>query len=76
MAKPSPIRFEVIIVQYQSRLWKRHLASRNYLRRNPANALAYGQLKTKWAKDYGAESAAYKEAKRRFWATVLLRYGG
>jgi GrpB-like predicted nucleotidyltransferase (UPF0157 family) len=70
MAKPGPIPFEVLIVQHQSPLWRRHLALRDYLRCDPAKALAYGQLKAKWAAKHGADTEAYKEAKRQFWATI------
>jgi GrpB-like predicted nucleotidyltransferase (UPF0157 family) len=70
MAKPSPIPFEVLIVQHLSPLWRRVMALRDYLRRHPAKALAYGQLKAKWAAKSGADTEAYKEAKRRFWGSV------
>lgn len=70
MAKPDPIPFEVLIVRHLSPLWRRHLALRDYLRRDPAKALAYGRLKAEWAARYGADTEAYKEAKRRFWASV------
>jgi GrpB-like predicted nucleotidyltransferase (UPF0157 family) len=70
MAKPGPIPFEVLIVQHLSPLWRRHLALRDYLRRDPAKARAYGRLKAGWAAKYGVDTKAYKEAKKRFWASV------
>lgn len=70
MTRPGPIPFEVLIVRHLSFLWRRHLALRDYLRRDPAKALAYGRLKAEWAARYGANTEAYHEAKRQFWATV------
>ena len=70
MTRPGKIPFEVLIVGHLSRLWRRHLWLRDYLRRDPERARAYGRLKSKWAARYGSDTEKYKQAKRRFWASV------
>lgn len=70
MAKSGRISFEVLIVLHLGPLWSRHLALRDYLRRAPAKARAYERLKDQWAAKYGVDTKAYKEAKKRFWASV------
>ena len=70
MSKATSIPFEVLIVEHLSPLWRRHLGFRDYLRRTPANAAAYSRQKEEWATRYGAGTAGYKEAKRRFWISV------
>ena len=49
MSKAVPTPFEILIVEHLSPLWRRHLGFREYLRRSPANAAAYGRRKTEWA---------------------------
>lgn len=70
MAKAGPIPFEVLIVRHLSPLWRRAVALRDYLRRDPAKAFVYGRLKAEWAARYGGDTEAYQEAKRQFWAKV------
>lgn len=70
MSRPGPTPFELLLVKYRSSLWRRHLWLRDYLRRDPARALAYGRSKAEWAAKYGSGTDGYKEAKRRFWAAV------
>lgn len=70
MSRRGAIPVEVLIVEHGGRLWSRHLWLREYLRRDPRKALAYGRLKLEWAARHGAGTKSYKEAKRRFWATV------
>lgn len=70
MARPGAIPVELLIAAHLSPLWRRHLRLRDYLRRDPAKALAYGRLKAEWAAKYGSGTEGYKEAKRRYWASV------
>lgn len=70
LSKPGQIPFELLVVEHLGPLWNRHLWLRDYLRRDPARALAYGRLKSRWAARYGAGTPGYTQAKRRFWATV------
>ena len=70
MSRPAPIPFELLVVKYLGRLWRRHLWLRDSLRRDPARSLAYSRLKSEWAATYGSNTAGYKEAKRRFWALI------
>jgi len=70
LLKSGQIPFEMLVVEHLSPLWNRHLSLREYLRRDPARAQAYGTLKSRWAARHGIGTPGYKEAKRRFWATV------
>lgn len=70
LSRPGSIPFELLIVKHNGPLWSRHIGLRNYLRQDPNRARAYGQLKSRWARRYGPDTEAYKEAKRQFWASV------
>jgi GrpB-like predicted nucleotidyltransferase (UPF0157 family) len=64
--RPGRIPFELLITLHLSPLWKHHLWFRDHLRRHSTTALTYRRLKSEWAAKYGADTTAYKEAKRRF----------
>ena len=70
MSRSDPIPFELLMMEHLTPLWRRHLRLRDYLRRDPARAVAYGRLKADWAAKYGSGTEGYKEAKRRFWASL------
>jgi GrpB-like predicted nucleotidyltransferase (UPF0157 family) len=70
LGRTDVVRFEVLVARHFGPLWRRHVLLRDYLRSHPARAAAYGALKVRWASQYGADSAMYKEAKRRFWSIV------
>jgi GrpB-like predicted nucleotidyltransferase (UPF0157 family) len=70
LSRPGEIPFELLVVGHLAPLWNRHLSLRDSLRRDPARALAYGRLKTRWAARYGTDTRAYKQAKQRFWAAI------
>lgn len=70
LLKSAQVPFEMLVVEHLSPLWNRHLSLREYLRRDPARAQAYGTLKSRWAARYGIGTPGYKQAKRRFWATI------
>jgi GrpB-like predicted nucleotidyltransferase (UPF0157 family) len=72
LGRAGPIPFELLIVEHESALWRRHVALREYLRRDAAKAAAYERLKSEWAERYGPDTEGYKQAKRRFWASVVL----
>jgi GrpB-like predicted nucleotidyltransferase (UPF0157 family) len=74
LSRRGPIAFELLMVEYGGPLWTRHLGLRDYLRADPARALAYGRLKSRWAAAYGADTPRYKQAKRRFWARVEVAH--
>jgi GrpB-like predicted nucleotidyltransferase (UPF0157 family) len=70
LSRAGQISFEMLVVEHLGPLWNRHLGLRDYLRDDPARALAYGRLKARWAARYGLDTPAYKHAKRRFWSAV------
>jgi GrpB-like predicted nucleotidyltransferase (UPF0157 family) len=70
LLRAAPIPFELLVVEHRSPLWNRTVRSRDYLRQDPARALAYGRLKSRWAARHEAGTAGYQEAKRRFWDAV------
>ncbi|MDQ3850163.1 MAG: GrpB family protein [Actinomycetota bacterium] len=70
LSRRGQIPFELLLVEHHGPLWRRHLWLRDYLRRDPARAIAYGRLKSGWAARYGAGTRGYKQAKRRFWGAV------
>jgi GrpB-like predicted nucleotidyltransferase (UPF0157 family) len=70
LSRPGQIPFELLVVEHRGPLWRRHLYLRDYLRRDPARALTYARLKSRWAARYGAGTHGYKQAKRHFWATI------
>lgn len=70
ISKSGQISFELLVVEHLGPLWTRHLGLRDYLRRDPGRAQAYGRLKSRWAAEYGPDTPGYKAAKRRFWAAV------
>jgi GrpB-like predicted nucleotidyltransferase (UPF0157 family) len=72
LTRHGSIPFELLVVEHGSALWRRHLGLRDHLRADPERARAYGRLKSRWAARHGADTAGYKEAKRRFWAAVEL----
>jgi GrpB-like predicted nucleotidyltransferase (UPF0157 family) len=70
LTRMGAVQFDVLVVRHLGPLWRRHLALREYLRADPARAAAYGHLKVEWAASYGAGTASYKEAKRRYWNAI------
>lgn len=52
---------------------RRHLALRDYLRRNPEAARAYGELKRALAQRCGTDREAYTQAKTEFICGILDR---
>jgi GrpB-like predicted nucleotidyltransferase (UPF0157 family) len=70
LTRQGTIPFELLVVEHDSPLWRRHVGLRDYLRSDPERARAYGRLKSRWAARHGVDTAGYKEAKRRFWAAV------
>lgn len=52
-----------------------HLAVRDHLRANPADARAYGDLKRQLAIDFADDVAGYVEAKTGFLTAILRQHG-
>lgn len=52
---------------------KRHLAFRDYLRRNPDVARAYGDLKLELAERFRNDREGYTAAKTEFVTSVLMK---
>jgi GrpB-like predicted nucleotidyltransferase (UPF0157 family) len=73
LAKRGPTLFELLVLEHGGALWSRHLGLRDHLRADPVRALEYGRLKSRWAARYGVDTPGYKQAKRRFWASVRLQ---
>ena len=72
LAKPGGIPVELLMVEHDGALWRRHVGLRDYLRESPARALGYARLKARWAARYGLGTPAYKPAKRQFWARISV----
>lgn len=70
MTREGPVPFELLLVEYQSPLWRRHLSLRELLRNDPKKAATYVRLKSEWAARYRTDTDDYKEAKRRFWSSI------
>lgn len=70
LTRRGTIPFELLVVEHDGPLWRRHVGLRDYLRSDPERARAYGRLKARWAARHGVDTAGYKESKRRFWAAV------
>jgi|SRR5437016_9341069 len=73
--KPSPSfrTHHLHLVPFCSRLWIERLAFRDYLRRNPATAREYAELKQGWAKQHEFDREAYTQAKEPFIRQVVER---
>ena len=54
---------------------REHLAFRDYLRRNPGDAMVYAALKRELAASVGDDRAAYTEGKTTFVRGILARCG-
>jgi hypothetical protein len=70
LVRPAQIPFELLVVEHRGRLWDRMVYLRDQLRTSPQHALAYGQLKARWAARYGVGTPGYQQAKREFWAAI------
>jgi GrpB-like predicted nucleotidyltransferase (UPF0157 family) len=71
LLRPAQIPFELLVVEHRGPLWNRMLYLRDHLR-DPQRALAYGQLKSRWAAHYGAGTPGYQQAKREYWAAIAV----
>jgi GrpB-like predicted nucleotidyltransferase (UPF0157 family) len=59
------------ITEFNSPMWKRDLAFRDYLRAHPEVAKQYEELKTSLAKKHESERALYTEGKAEFIKSIL-----
>jgi GrpB-like predicted nucleotidyltransferase (UPF0157 family) len=59
------------MLEIESREWKNHLLFRDYLRANPASALAYARLKQNLATQLADDCEAYQYGKETFTQTVI-----
>jgi GrpB-like predicted nucleotidyltransferase (UPF0157 family) len=73
--KPSPERrtHHLHLVPIESGLWAERLLFRDYLRREPAVAAAYADLKTSLARKHAFDREAYTDAKGPFVRAILER---
>ena len=73
--KPSPSfrTHHLHLVPFRSRLWVERLAFRDVLRRDPATAREYAELKQRLAKRYELDREAYTDAKEPFVRRVIER---
>jgi GrpB-like predicted nucleotidyltransferase (UPF0157 family) len=71
--KPTPAArtHHLHLIPWESRLWQERLAFRDALRKSPALAQHYGNLKLGLAAQYPLDREAYTEAKAPFIASVL-----
>jgi GrpB-like predicted nucleotidyltransferase (UPF0157 family) len=70
LLRPVHIPFELLVVEHGGPLWNRQIYLRDYLRRDPQRATAYGRLKSRWAARYGAGTPEYQQAKREYWTAI------
>ena len=54
----------------ESDLWERHLAFRDYLRANSAEAEAYAEFKVKLVRDVGGDRDGYVDGKEAYAAAL------
>jgi len=66
-----PRTFHVHCVQRGGRLWRRHLAFRDYLRERPEGAHEYQLLKQRLAATHPSDRTAYQEGKAPFICAIL-----
>lgn len=73
LCKPSPWHrtHHLHLVPFASPLWEQRLRFRDALRRSPALAAEYGELKLRLARQFRLDRAAYTEAKAPFVHRVL-----
>ena len=63
------------LVEHDGRLWREHLAFRDYLRANPARAAEYAALKQELAARYADQRATYTSSKAAFIEETLRGAG-
>lgn len=71
--KPAQVRHHLYACAVDAVPLHEHLLFRDYLRTYPAEAAAYGELKTKLAEQYGEDRDGYTEAKTEFVRGVLAK---
>ena len=67
--------YHVHLVVEGSSHWRRQLAFRDHLRRNPTVATEYDRLKRRLADDYGEDRRGYTDAKTGFITSTLRELG-
>jgi GrpB-like predicted nucleotidyltransferase (UPF0157 family) len=71
--KGRPRSHHVHAVLFESDLWERHLAFRDYLRAHPAEAADYAQFKLTLVGEVGGDRDGYTEEKDRYAAALEER---
>ncbi len=74
-APPGSPRHHLYLCPECSPALANHLAVRDHLRRNPAAAVEYGNVKRHLAREFPEDMAAYVEAKTEFLMGILRRVG-
>jgi GrpB-like predicted nucleotidyltransferase (UPF0157 family) len=71
----GPLACGLHLTEPRSDLWNERLAFRDALRRDPALAVEYGELKLRLSRRHGSDIVSYTAAKRPFVGRVLAEAG-